>query len=79
MARIGPVAQTSFPTDLAHYPQVIEAGSWLGDELDFDVPLDFNMAADFAACESKALGAYAVVDSVEWLENAYKMVLKQRS
>ena len=65
---IGPVAQTSFPTDLAHYPQVIEAGSWLGDELDFDVPQDFNMAADFAACESKTLGAYAVVDSIEWLE-----------
>ena len=73
---IGPVAQTSFPTDLAHYPQVIEAGSWLGDELDFDVPLDFNIAADFAACESKALGAYAVVDSVEWLEKCLQNGIK---
>ncbi|WP_193038897.1 thiamine phosphate synthase [Pseudoalteromonas nigrifaciens] len=73
---IGPVAQTSFPTNLADYPQVIEAGSWLGDELDFDVPLDFNMAADFAPCESKSLGLYAVVDSVDWLEKCLQQGVK---
>ncbi|MBH0019453.1 thiamine phosphate synthase [Pseudoalteromonas sp. SWXJ133] len=73
---IGPVAQTSFPTNLADYPQVIEPGSWLGDELDFDVPLDFNMAADFAACESKSLGLYAVVDSTDWLEKCLQQGIK---
>ncbi|MEI8704567.1 thiamine phosphate synthase [Pseudoalteromonas sp. B62] len=73
---IGPVAQTSFPTNLADYPQVIEPGSWLGDELDFDVPLDFNMAADFALCESKSLGLYAVVDSTDWLEKCLQQGIK---
>ncbi|MEN8635420.1 thiamine phosphate synthase [Pseudoalteromonas distincta] len=73
---IGPVAQTSFPTNLADYPQVIEPGSWLGDELDFDVPLDFNMAADFATCESKSLGLYAVVDSTDWLEKCLQQGIK---
>ncbi|NMF48171.1 thiamine phosphate synthase [Pseudoalteromonas arctica] len=73
---IGPVAQTSFPTNLADYPQVIEPGSWLGDELDFDVPLDFNMAADFAPCESKSLGLYAVVDSTDWLEKCLQQGIK---
>ncbi|MCP4056068.1 MAG: thiamine phosphate synthase, partial [Pseudoalteromonas sp.] len=31
-------------------------------------PLEFNMAADFAPCESKKLGLYAVVDSIDWLD-----------
>lgn len=65
---IGPVAQTGFPDNLADYPQVIEAGSWLGDELDFDSPNEFTMAADFNPCASHKLGLYAVVDSVDWLE-----------
>ena len=73
---IGPVAQTSFPTNLADYPQVIEPGSWLGDELDFDVPLDFNMAADFAPCEEKSLGLYAVVNSTDWLEKCLQQGIK---
>lgn len=73
---IGPVAHTSFPTNLADYPQVIEPGSWLGDELDFDVPLDFNMAADFSPCESKSLGLYAVVDSTDWLEKCLQQGIK---
>ena len=73
---IGPVAHISFPTNLADYPQVIEPGSWLGDELDFDVPLDFNMAADFAPCESKSLGLYAVVDSTDWLEKCLQQGIK---
>ncbi len=65
---IGPVAHTRFPTTLADYPQVIEAGSWLGDELDFDCPVNFTMAAGFAECDSKQLGLYAVVDTLDWLE-----------
>jgi hydroxymethylpyrimidine kinase / phosphomethylpyrimidine kinase / thiamine-phosphate diphosphorylase len=69
---IGPVAQTAFPINLADYPQVIEPGSWLGDELDFDVPLEFNMAADFARCETNSLGLYAVVDSIDWLERCFQ-------
>ncbi|MEI8667088.1 thiamine phosphate synthase [Pseudoalteromonas sp. B131b] len=73
---IGPVAHTSFPTNLADYPQVIEPSSWLGDELDFDVPLDFNMAADFAPCESKSLGLYAVVDGTVWLEKCLQQGIK---
>lgn len=73
---IGPVAQTSFPQNIDDYPQVIEAGSWLGDELDFDAPNEFNMAANFAACESKQLGLYAVVDTLDWLEKCLAQGIK---
>ncbi|MBD1583816.1 thiamine phosphate synthase [Pseudoalteromonas sp. S16_S37] len=64
---IGPVAQTGFPTNLAYYPQVIEAGSWLADELDFAQPNPFNFAAGFADTDGE-LGLYAVVDNVDWVE-----------
>ncbi|CAH9054966.1 Thiamine-phosphate synthase [Pseudoalteromonas sp. CIP111854] len=64
---IGPVAQTSFPEDLTYYPQVIEPGSWLADELDFEPPSEFNFAAGFADTGGE-LGLYAVVDSVDWVE-----------
>ncbi|MBQ4834254.1 thiamine phosphate synthase [Pseudoalteromonas sp. MMG010] len=73
---IGPVAHTQFPVDIKHFPQVIEPGSWLGDELDFDVPENFNMAADFAQCASKNLGLYAVVDSTQWLEKCLQQGVK---
>ncbi|OUS67874.1 phosphomethylpyrimidine kinase [Pseudoalteromonas sp. A601] len=73
---IGPVAQTSFPQSIDDYPQVIEAGSWLGDELDFDAPNEFTMAANFVACESKQLGLYAVVDSVDWLDKCLAQGIK---
>ncbi|WP_105166735.1 thiamine phosphate synthase [Pseudoalteromonas sp. T1lg23B] len=64
---IGPVAHTGFPEQLDYYPQVIEAGSWLADELDFAQPTPFNFAAGFADTEGE-LGLYAVVDSVDWVE-----------
>ncbi|QFU05869.1 Thiamine-phosphate synthase [Pseudoalteromonas sp. THAF3] len=64
---IGPVAQTNWPSELADFPQVIEPGSWLGDELDFPCAADFNYAAGFAPCPQQ-LGLYAVVDSVDWLQ-----------
>ncbi|MCF2858931.1 thiamine phosphate synthase [Pseudoalteromonas sp. SMS1] len=74
---IGPVAHTVFPHQLEDYPQVIEAGSWLGDELDFMVPDDYNYAAGFASIEDD-LGLYAVVDTIEWvalcLKNGVKTV-----
>jgi hydroxymethylpyrimidine kinase/phosphomethylpyrimidine kinase/thiamine-phosphate diphosphorylase len=73
---IGPVAQTCFPQNIDDYPQVIEAGSWLGDELDFDAPHDFTMAANFAECESKQLGLYAVVGTVDWLEKCLAQGVK---
>lgn len=73
---IGPVAQTSFPENLADYPQVIEAGSWLGDELDFEQPNEFMMAAGFTECESKQLGLYAVVDTLDWLEKCLAQGVK---
>ncbi|KPH56898.1 thiamine phosphate synthase [Pseudoalteromonas porphyrae] len=73
---IGPVAQTCFPENLDDYPQVIEAGSWLADELDFDAPNEFTMAAGFPACESKQLGLYAVVDTVDWLEKCLAQGIK---
>ena len=73
---IGPVAQTSFPDNLDDYPQVIEAGSWLGDELDFEQPNEFTMAAGFTECENKRLGLYAVVDSLYWLEKCLAQGVK---
>ncbi|MFU2510062.1 bifunctional hydroxymethylpyrimidine kinase/phosphomethylpyrimidine kinase [Pseudoalteromonas sp. ASV78] len=73
---IGPVAQTSFPENLADYPQVIEAGSWLGDELDFEPVNEFTMAAGFTECESKLLGLYAVVDTLDWLEKCLAQGIK---
>ncbi|MBQ4813465.1 thiamine phosphate synthase [Pseudoalteromonas luteoviolacea] len=72
---IGPVAHTAFPHQLEDYPQVIEAGSWLGDELDFMVPDDYNYAAGFAPIEGD-LGLYAVVDSVAWVELCLKSGVK---
>ncbi|OHU86145.1 MULTISPECIES: thiamine phosphate synthase [Pseudoalteromonas] len=64
---IGPLAHTGFPEDINDYPQVIEAGSWLADELDFEQPIPFNFAAGFADTGGE-LGLYAVVDSVDWVE-----------
>ncbi|CAM4071926.1 thiamine phosphate synthase [Pseudoalteromonas byunsanensis] len=64
---IGPLTHTGFPEDINDYPQVIEAGSWLADELDFEQPIPFNFAAGFADTDGE-LGLYAVVDSVDWVE-----------
>lgn len=64
---IGPVAHSSFPEKLEYFPQVIEPGSWLGDELEFDIPENFNFAAGFASTAGE-LGLYAVVDNVDWVE-----------
>jgi len=64
---IGPVAHTGFPEDLTHFPQVIEPGSWLADELELDAPDDFNFAAGFADTEGE-LELYAVVDTADWIE-----------
>ncbi|MGO2011178.1 MAG: thiamine phosphate synthase [Pseudoalteromonas sp.] len=73
---LGPVAQTCFPENINDYPQVIEAGSWLADELDFDGADEFTMAANFAPCESKQLGLYAVVDTLDWLEKCLAQGIK---
>ncbi|AXQ99213.1 thiamine phosphate synthase [Pseudoalteromonas piscicida] len=64
---VGPVAHTSFPVELNDYPQVIEAGSWLADELEFELPEAFNFAAGFASIDDP-IGLYAVVDSADWVE-----------
>ncbi len=65
---IGPVAHCGFPDELADFPEVIEADSFLGLELDLD-PVTLNPpASGFASCDVKALGLYAVVDSVEWIK-----------
>ncbi|MFC3034102.1 thiamine phosphate synthase [Pseudoalteromonas fenneropenaei] len=63
----GPVAHLGFPYDLDDYPQVIEGGSWLGDELDLPCPHPERLAAGFASIDDE-LGLYAVVDSVAWVE-----------
>ncbi|MCF6438495.1 thiamine phosphate synthase [Pseudoalteromonas luteoviolacea] len=72
---IGPVAHTHFPESIADYPQVIEPGSWLGDELEFLVPDEYNYAAGFAPIEGE-LGLYAVVDTVDWIELCLKNDVK---
>ena len=64
---VGPVAHTGFPVALDDYPQVIEAGSWLADELEFALPEEFNFAAGFASID-EPIGLYAVVDSADWVE-----------
>ncbi|MEC4091257.1 thiamine phosphate synthase [Pseudoalteromonas rubra] len=63
----GPLAHAGFPEQISDFPQVIEAGSWLGDELEFAVSEEFNFAAGFAPV-GEELGLYAVVDSVDWVE-----------
>lgn len=82
---IGALAHTGFPSQLELFPQVIEPHSWLAEELALDTgvntpqdsPQQFTSAAQFAPC-LKALGVYAVVDSLEWLklclENGLKTV-----
>ncbi|MDK2597094.1 bifunctional hydroxymethylpyrimidine kinase/phosphomethylpyrimidine kinase [Pseudoalteromonas obscura] len=72
---IGPVAHTAFPHNIVDYPQVIEAGSWLGDELEFYVPDNYNYAAGFAPIEGD-LGLYAVVDTIDWVELCLKHDVK---
>ncbi|WP_440054301.1 thiamine phosphate synthase [Pseudoalteromonas sp. T1lg65] len=72
---IGPVAHTGFPESLADYPQVIEAGSWLADELEFEQPESFNFAAGFAEI-NESLGVYAVVDSADWVEKCLSLGVK---
>ena len=64
---IGPVAHTSFPEELQYFPQVIEAGSWLGDELELETPSEFNFSDGFASTGGE-LGLYAVVDTLDWVE-----------
>ncbi len=46
---------------------MIEAGSWLADELEFALPEEFNFAAGFASIDDP-IGLYAVVDSADWVE-----------
>ncbi|MBE0365109.1 hydroxymethylpyrimidine kinase / phosphomethylpyrimidine kinase / thiamine-phosphate diphosphorylase [Pseudoalteromonas ulvae UL12] len=64
---IGPVSHCGFPQNLADFPEVIEAGSWLGKELELE-PWDRPVISGFAASETQQLGLYAVVDSCEWLK-----------
>ncbi|MEJ6475802.1 thiamine phosphate synthase [Pseudoalteromonas piscicida] len=69
---VGPVAHTGFPVELNDYPQVIEAGSWLADELEFTLPEEFNFAAGFASIDDP-IGLYAVVESADWVEKCLAM------
>lgn len=69
---VGPVAHTGFPVTLNDYPQVVEAGSWLADELEFTLPEEFNFAAGFASIDDP-IGLYAVVDSADWVEKCLAM------
>jgi len=75
---IGPLAHCGFPQSLDDFPQVIEADSFLGLELDLDPIADHPPAIGFAACEDRQLGLYPVVDSLAWLklclENGIKTV-----
>jgi hydroxymethylpyrimidine kinase/phosphomethylpyrimidine kinase/thiamine-phosphate diphosphorylase len=61
---IGPVAHCGFPECIDDYPEVIEADSWLGQALDFEVTEEHVSARDFAGTDSQNLGIYPVVDSV---------------
>ncbi|WP_462150615.1 thiamine phosphate synthase [Pseudoalteromonas xiamenensis] len=71
----GPVAHGGFPIELGDYPQVIEGGSWLGDELELDCAHPERLAAGFAHIDDE-LGLYAVVDSLDWVEKCLSAGVK---
>jgi hydroxymethylpyrimidine kinase/phosphomethylpyrimidine kinase/thiamine-phosphate diphosphorylase len=73
---IGPVAHCGFPECIDDYPEVIEADSWLGQALDFEVTEEHVSARDFAGTDSQNLGIYPVVDSVDWIERCLKAGIK---
>lgn len=73
---IGPVAHCGFPHDVNDYPEVIEADSWLGQELDLEMGSEQVSARDFAKIETRNLGIYPVVDSVDWIERCLKAGIK---
>lgn len=73
---IGPVAHGGFPHHLNDYPQVIEADSWLGQELDLPHTSNGVAAKEFAKIETRNLGVYPVVDSLDWIETCLQAGVK---
>ena len=73
---IGPVAHSGFPHQLDDYPEVIEAESWLGQELDLAIESEQVSAREFAKIDTRNLGIYPVVDSVDWIERCLKAGIK---
>lgn len=72
----GPVKQGSWPTDPADFPKVVVANSPLAQELDWEVEYDATFATQFAPLDTKKLGLYPVVDSLEWIERLLKAGVK---
>lgn len=73
---IGPVAHGGFPHTLSDYPEVVEADSWLGQELDLEPDSEQVSAREFARIETRNLGIYPVVDSLDWIERCLKAGIK---
>lgn len=69
---IGPVAHGGFPHTLSDYPEVIEADSWLGQALDLEADSEQVGARGFEQIETRNLGIYPVVDTVDWIERCLK-------
>lgn len=68
----GSVAHLGFPCNVDDFPQVITCNSTLGQLLALDRLYcnenTANTAQCFLPCTKKALGLYAVIDSIDWLK-----------
>lgn len=70
----GSVAHLGWPTNLDDFPEVVLPESKIGYELDLAGGLEAGPG--FELCDTKQLGLYPVLDSVEWLERVLKMGVK---
>ena len=65
----GPVGHCGWPTELQDFPEVLVAGSERAKSFGvFDEKAAATFAAEFVQPDSRQLGLYPVVETVEWIE-----------
>ena len=68
----GAVWQGPWPNNLSYFPTVLVNGSPLAQQLEWhsleDECAEHQFISDFATTDTKSLGLYPVVDSIEWIE-----------
>ena len=70
----GNLAHLGWPQQRCDFPRVESAQTALGQ--DFGLSESWPEAVPFARCDTKQLGIYPVVDSLEWIERLLKLGVK---